>query len=64
MLLSFGMQREDVFPADDLGIQQAMQRLYKLTPAAKEESLNNMQQLAKAQPTYACLHLWAWNEDG
>ncbi len=66
MLLMFSMQREDVFPADDLGIQQAMQRLYKVNPAAKKELLNKMQQLAeKWRPyrTYACLHLWAWKDD-
>ncbi|MCU0335219.1 MAG: DNA-3-methyladenine glycosylase 2 family protein [Chitinophagaceae bacterium] len=65
MLLMFSMQREDVFPADDLGIQQAMQKLYKLRPADKKALLNKMRQLAdKWRPyrTYASLYLWAWKD--
>lgn len=67
MLLMFSLGREDVFPADDLGIQQAMQRLYRLRPKDKKQLLRRMQQIANAwRPyrTYACLHLWAWKDSG
>ncbi len=36
MLLIFALGREDVFDPDDLGIQQAMAKLYELDPADKK----------------------------
>ncbi len=65
MLLMFTLGREDVFAVDDLGIQQAMTRLYKLDPADKKGMKEKMLKLsAKWSPyrTYACLHLWAWKD--
>lgn len=65
MLLMFGMQREDVFPADDLGIQQAMIRLYGLESANKKILKLQMHEIAaKWSPyrTYASMHLWKWND--
>lgn len=61
MILMFGLQHEDVFPADDLGIQQSMMELYQLNPSSKKELLQQMQQVAeKWRPyrTYACMYLW------
>lgn len=66
MLLMFTLGREDVFAADDLGIQQAMIKLYKLDPANKKERKEKMLQIsAKWSPyrTYACLHLWGWKDN-
>jgi DNA-3-methyladenine glycosylase II len=66
MLLMFTLGREDVFAVDDLGIQQAMTKLYRLDPADKKGMKNKMLKLsAKWSPyrTYACLHLWAWKDD-
>jgi DNA-3-methyladenine glycosylase II len=66
MLLMFTLGREDVFAADDLGIQQAMIKLYKLNPANKKELKQKMLQIsAKWSPyrTYACLHLWRWKDN-
>ena len=66
MLLMFTLGREDVFAADDLGIQQAMIKLYKLNPANKKELKQKMLQIsAKWSPyrTYACLHLWGWKDN-
>ncbi len=65
MLLMFSLGREDVFAVDDLGIQQAMIKLYKLKPLNKKELKENMLQLsAKWSPyrTYACMHLWKWKD--
>lgn len=65
MLLMFALGREDVFALDDLGIQQAMVKLYKLDPSNKREMKEKMLKIsAKWAPyrTYACLHLWKWKD--
>lgn len=61
MLLMFTLGREDVFAVDDLGIQQAMERLYKIDPTNKKEMKEKMLRISqKWAPyrTYACLYLW------
>jgi DNA-3-methyladenine glycosylase II len=61
MLLMFTLGREDVFAADDLGIQQAMINIYKLEKTNKKKLKEDMLSIsAKWSPyrTYACLHLW------
>lgn len=66
MLLMFALGREDVFSVDDLGIQQAMTRLYNLNTADKKEMKRKMLEIStKWQPyrTYACLHLWSWKDN-
>lgn len=65
MLLMFTLGREDVFAVDDLGIQHAMIRLYKLNNGDKKAMKTRMLKLsAKWAPyrTYACLHLWKWKD--
>jgi DNA-3-methyladenine glycosylase II len=65
MLLMFTLGREDVFAVDDLGIQQAMTKLYKLDATDKKGMKEKMLKLsAKWSPyrTYACLHLWSWKD--
>jgi DNA-3-methyladenine glycosylase II len=67
MLLMFSLGREDVFPVDDLGIQQAMIKLYRLRTQEKKALQKRLQQIAaKWSPyrTYACMHLWAWKDGG
>ena len=66
MLLMFTLGREDVFAPDDLGIQQAMTRLYGLDAANKKALTIEMTRLADAwRPyrTYACMHLWRWKDN-
>lgn len=66
MLLMFALGREDVFAVDDLGIQQAMIKLYKLDALDKKSLKEKMLILSeKWSPyrTYACLHLWKWKDD-
>lgn len=66
MLLMFALGREDVFAPDDLGIQQAMIKLYKLDPSNKRELKEKMLKISsKWAPyrTYACMHLWKWKDD-
>jgi DNA-3-methyladenine glycosylase II len=67
MLLMFSLGQEDVFAVDDLGIQQAMIKLYKMKFESKKELRTKM--LKKSLPwspyrTYACLHLWQWKDNG
>lgn len=66
MLLIFAMNRPDVFSVGDLGIKQAMVRLYDL------ESISNVKELQKKmfelsekwQPnrSLACRYLWKWKD--
>ena len=66
MLLMFSLGREDVFSADDLGIQNAMIRLYKLDRADKRAFREELLRISgKWAPyrTYACLHLWHWKDN-
>ena len=63
MLLMFALGREDVFAVGDLGIQNAMIRLYKLDNNDKKKIKEEMLQLSKKWSpyrTYACVHLWRW----
>lgn len=65
MILMFALQHEDVFPVDDLGIQQAMTKLYKLDASNKKLLYEQMHKVAekwKPYRTYACVHLWRWKD--
>ncbi|HRD58284.1 MAG TPA: DNA-3-methyladenine glycosylase 2 family protein [Ferruginibacter sp.] len=67
MILMFTLAREDVFAVDDLGIQQAMARLYKIETADKKEMKQKMIEISnKWSPyrTYACRYLWGWKDGG
>ena len=66
MILMFTLGREDVFAFDDLGIQQAMIKLYKLNRDDKKQFREAMEKISlKWSPyrTYACLHLWHWKDN-
>jgi DNA-3-methyladenine glycosylase II len=65
MLLMFSLGHEDVFAVDDLGIQQAMIRLYKIKYTTKKElQIKMLKKSLSWAPyrTYACLHLWNWKD--
>lgn len=66
MLLMFTLGREDVFAVDDLGIQQAMVKIYNLKTDDKKALKEKMMKIStKWKPfrTYACLHLWKWKDN-
>jgi DNA-3-methyladenine glycosylase II len=66
MILMFTLNRPNVFPVDDLGIQQAMAKLYSL-PEKGKALRARMQDIAVPwQPfrTYACRYLWQWLDTG
>jgi DNA-3-methyladenine glycosylase II len=65
MLLMFTLGREDVFAADDYGIQVAMKKLYGLDDSNKKEFKENMLRLSQKWKPYrtdACMHLWRWKD--
>ncbi|MFL5773734.1 MAG: DNA-3-methyladenine glycosylase family protein [Flavisolibacter sp.] len=66
MLLMFTLGREDLFSADDYGIQVAMKKLYRLDDSNKKVFREKMLKISsKWSPyrTYACMHLWAWKDE-
>ncbi len=65
MLLMFSLGHENVFAVDDLGIQQAMIKLYKIKFETKKElQLKMLKKSESWSPfkSYACLHLWKWKD--
>ncbi len=65
MLLMFTLGRENVFAVDDLGIQQAMIKIYNLDPTDKKALRESMLKIsAKWSPyrTYACFYLWKFKD--
>lgn len=66
MILMFTLGREDVFAVDDLGIQQAICKIYKVDASDKKAMKEKMVKLsAKWSPyrTYACRYLWGWKDN-
>ena len=66
MLLMFTLGRQDIFSADDYGIQVAMKNIYKLDDSNKKQFKEKMLKISsKWTPyrTYACLHLWHWKDN-
>lgn len=64
MILMFTLEREDVFPSGDLGIQQAMQKLYDIEGKGKV-LIAQMDKLAEPWRPYrsiACRYLWRWKD--
>ncbi len=64
MILMFTLNRPDVFPVDDLGIQQAMQRLYNLSETGKSLKVKMLELSEPWRPyrTVACRFLWRWKD--
>ena len=65
MILMFTLAREDVFAIDDLGIQQAMAKLYKIDLTDKKllrEKMISVSDKWKPYRTYACRYLWRWKD--
>lgn len=65
MILMFTLGREDVFAVDDLGIQQAVCKLYQIDAADKKAMKEKMLSISKSWSpyrTYACRYLWGWKD--
>ncbi len=66
MILMFTLGREDIFAVDDLGIQQAVCKLYKINPEDKKAMKEKMLSVSKKWSpyrTYACRYLWGWKDN-
>jgi len=66
MLLMFALCREDIFAIDDLGLQQAVIRLYDLKHRKKKIMLNKILKISEQWSpyrTYACMYLWRWKDN-
>lgn len=64
MLLMFSLDRPDVFPVDDLGIQSAMKRVYHVKGEGRPLR-NRLQRIAETwrpHRTLACRYLWRWKD--
>lgn len=63
MILMFPMDRPDVFPVDDYGIQVKMKQWYNIDLEKKELRLRLVEVAEKWKPyqTLACKYLWASN---
>lgn len=61
MLLMFSLNREDIFPKDDLGIQNGIKSLYNLEVRDKKELYAAMDRIAESWRPYrtlACRYIW------
>lgn len=65
MILMFTIGRPDVFPVDDLGIQQAITRLYGLDEKDKKIKQKMIEIAEPWRPyrTIACRYLWRWKDN-
>ena len=66
MILMFTLGREDIFAVDDLGIQQAICKLYKIDASDKKGMKEKMLRVSKKWSpyrTYACRYLWSWKDN-
>jgi len=65
MLLIFSLNRQDVFPVDDLAIQQGMRELYKIRVDGKQfkERLNKISDKWKPYRTIGSRLVWAYVND-
>ena len=66
MLLMFALGREDLFALDDLGLQQAVIKLYQLKHRKKktmQAAILKISEQWSPYSTYACLYLWRWKDN-
>ncbi|MDE1855243.1 MAG: DNA-3-methyladenine glycosylase 2 family protein [Candidatus Micrarchaeota archaeon] len=58
MFLMFSLKRVDVFPADDLGIQNGMKKVYNLRSVPNRKRMLEMSERWRPYRTIASLYLW------
>ena len=65
MILMFALNRHDILPLDDVGIQNAMKRLYKIRKSGKElrKAMEKTAEPWRPYRTLACRHLWREGDD-
>ena len=65
MILMFNLQRLNVLPLDDLGIQNSIKNLYQIKATGKELKKAIQAQAVKWSPyqSVACMYLWRWKDE-
>ena len=58
MFLMFRLRRPDVLPVDDLGIVNAIHRLYKLRKRPDAKRIRRLGEVWRPYRTVACWYLW------
>lgn len=58
MFLMFTLHRPDILPTGDLGIQKAMQKLFKLKSLPSPEKMEKLADAWRPYRTVACMYLW------
>ena len=67
MILMFSLNRLDIFPLGDLGIQNGIIKLYKLKPKDKKHLFVLMEEVSSKWVPYrslACKYIWRHKDDG
>lgn len=64
MVLIFTLNRPDIFPLDDLGIQQAMMMKFNIRKTGKElkEEMSKIAEKWSPYRSLATRHLWKWKD--
>jgi len=58
MFLIFSLRRVDVLPFDDLGVQKAIQRVYRLRKLPSKERMEKLREAWRPYCSIATLYLW------
>ena len=65
MILMFSLNRSDIFPVGDLGIQNGMKKLYNINSQNKKDlfvEMNTISQKWKPYRTLACKYIWRYKD--
>lgn len=64
MILMFSLNRADVMPLDDGGIQNVIKQLYKLEGKGKQlhQQMLDISEAWKPYRSIGCRHLWMWKD--
>ena len=60
MFLMFHLNRPDILPVGDLGIREAVRRLYDLAERPDAARLSEIAEAWRPHRTLACRYLWRW----
>lgn len=63
MFLMFTLGRPDILPTGDLGIQKAMQKLFKLKALPTPEKMISLSEAWRPYRTVACWYLWRLSDE-
>jgi len=66
MLLMFTLGRQDIYAIDDLGLNNAVIKLYNIRTKDKKKLRERILKISKKWSpyrTYASLHLWRWKDN-